>query len=45
MVLTQEETRLTNTIIQQMRLDVKLKVCKVLLTRYGFFANFTKKRY
>ena len=33
MVLTQEETRLTNTIIQQMRLDVKLKVCKVLLTR------------
>lgn len=33
MVLTQEETRLTNTIIQQMRLDVKLKVCKVLITR------------
>lgn len=33
MVLTQEETRLTNTIIQQMRLDVKLKVGKVLLTR------------
>lgn len=32
MVLTQEETRLTNTIIQQMRLDVKLKVGKVLLT-------------
>lgn len=33
MVLTQEETRLTNTIIQQMWLDVKLKVGKVLLTR------------
>ena len=33
MGLTQEETRLTNTIIQQMRLDVKLKVGKVLLTR------------
>lgn len=33
MVLTQEETRLTNTIIQQMRLDVKLKVGKVLITR------------
>lgn len=32
MVLTQEETRLTNTIIQQMRLDVKLKVGKVLIT-------------
>lgn len=35
MVLTQEETRLTNTIIQQMRLDVKLKVGKVPLTRCG----------
>lgn len=33
MVLTQKETRLTNTIIQQMRLDVKLKVGKVPLTR------------